>query len=128
MPNFPCEFELPDEWWIEAGMHNFVRTTPCFTSKDAEASVLLTKIEPPFRHPTVTKDWNGFDRDRLVRVLSGISNSVDMPPVNVASRTDPGSPYLYRVRDGYHRFYASVAAGFDKLPAIITETPNPDEF
>jgi hypothetical protein len=26
---------------------------------------------------------------------------------------------IERVRDGFHRFYASIAAGFDYLPAMI---------
>jgi hypothetical protein len=26
------------------------------------------------------------------------------------------APYRYRVCDGYHRFYASIAAGFAMLP------------
>ena len=26
------------------------------------------------------------------------------------------APYRYRVCNGYHRFYASIAAGFDTLP------------
>ena len=28
-------------------------------------------------------------------------------------------PFRYRVRNGFHRFYASVAAGFECLPTII---------
>jgi hypothetical protein len=27
--------------------------------------------------------------------------------------------YRYRVRDGFHRFYASILAGFEFLPATI---------
>ena len=30
---------------------------------------------------------------------------------------DP-SPYRFRVHDGFHRFYASVAAGFEALPTV----------
>ena len=25
MPNFPCVFEIPDEWWVAAGMAKFYR-------------------------------------------------------------------------------------------------------
>jgi hypothetical protein len=29
-------------------------------------------------------------------------------------------PYGYRVRDGYHRFFASIAAGFECLSAVTS--------
>jgi hypothetical protein len=28
-------------------------------------------------------------------------------------------PYRYRVCDGYHRYHASIAAGFDSLPIDV---------
>jgi hypothetical protein len=31
--------------------------------------------------------------------------------------------YSYRTRDGFHRFYASVAAGFDYVPTTVTTVP-----
>jgi hypothetical protein len=45
----------------------------------------------------------------------------EMPPVLLQAISDghefPPASYAYRVRDGVHRFYASVAAGFTHLPA-----------
>jgi len=32
MPNFRCEFEILDEWWIEAGMPSFTRHRPAYRS------------------------------------------------------------------------------------------------
>ena len=71
-PRFPAEFEIPDDWWVEAGMSEFVRHTPAYRSTTAD----------------------------LV-ALNDIS----------------GQPFKYRVLAGVHRFYASMAAGFEFLPS-----------
>jgi hypothetical protein len=42
-----------------------------------------------------------------------------MEPVPLLKLPAP-APYAYRVRDGYHRFFASIAAGFECLPAVIS--------
>jgi hypothetical protein len=75
----------------------------------------------------VPKDSKGFDRARLVCVLSGFAANDDLPPIPLAVL--PGgdeltvAPYTYRVRDGYHRFYASIAAGFEELPVVFPGYP-----
>jgi len=35
MPNFPCDFELPDDWVAEAGMVGFVATAAAYHSTSA---------------------------------------------------------------------------------------------
>lgn len=123
MPNFPCEFELPDEWWAEAGMVGFQPTTRAYHSGQAADAVPLTQVEPPYRRPDVTKDWRGFDKARLLAALQGMVAGDEMPPVPLQAISDghefPPAPYAYRVRDGLHRLYASVAAGFTHLPAEL---------
>jgi hypothetical protein len=39
----------------------------------------LREIEPPYR--TLEKDWRGFDRGRLIRVLNGIVTGAEIEPV-----------------------------------------------
>jgi hypothetical protein len=92
----------------------------------------LRDIEPPYRNSTAAKDWHGFDRARLISVLAGIATGTEIEPVPLADMPQPAapsdpslawtvlrSPFSYRVKDGFHRFYASVAAGFECLPAVI---------
>jgi hypothetical protein len=70
-----------------------------------------------------TKDWHGFERARLVSVLKGIATGADMEPVPLLELPQHDIwpvPYQYRVRDGFHRFYASIVAGFESVPAVIT--------
>jgi len=122
MPNFPCGFEIPDAWLNEAGINGFSRTTSAYRSTSAASLVLLREVEPPHRVVEHPKDWLGFDRSRLISVLRGIVSSAEFAPVpllTLLSSDFPRPPYRYRVRDGFHRFYASIAAGFECLPAAI---------
>jgi hypothetical protein len=120
MPNYPCEFELPDGWWVEAGMVGFARTALAYRSTGAAVPVPLQEIEPPYRRPE--KDWRGFDRRRLISVLNGIATGAEIAPVpllQLPPDLPSRAPYGFRVLDGFHRFYGSIAAGFECLPASI---------
>ena len=121
-PLLPAEFEIPDSWWADAGMAAFCPGAPNYRSTPHAVLVPLREIEPPFRNPEVIRDWRGFDRARMIRVLSGIATGAEMPPVPVVALSpaaDPAAPFAYRVCDGFHRFYASVAAGFEMLPVVV---------
>jgi hypothetical protein len=122
MPNYPCEFELPDEWWAEAGMAEWVRSGSAYCSSTAIRFVPLNKIQPPFRLRSVPKDWRGFDRRRLIKILAGFKAENDIEPVPLYEnppREFPPIQYQFQVIDGVHRFYASIAAGFECLPAVL---------
>jgi hypothetical protein len=102
-------------------MDGFIRTASAYRSTATAAAVPLREIEPPYRVPA--KDWRGFDRGRLVSVLNGIATGAEIEPVpllKLLSSDFPAAPYRYRVRNGFHRFYASIAAGFECLPAQIS--------
>jgi hypothetical protein len=123
MPNYPCEFEIPDAWLTEAGLDRFTRTAPAYCSTASAVPVPLRKIEPPYRTPSTQKDWRGFDHERLVRVLNWMVTGAEIEPVPLlklpSSELRSHAPYGYRVLDGFHRFYASIAAGFECLPGVI---------
>jgi hypothetical protein len=120
-PLLPAEFEIPDSWWADAGMAAFCPGAPSYISTPDAIVVPLREIEPPFRNPKVMLDWCGFDRSRMIRVLSWMATGAEIPPVQVVAlppADDPAAPFAYRVCDGFHRFYASVAAGFEMLPVV----------
>ena len=123
MPNHPCDFELPDAWLAEAGLAGFRPSRPTYNSTAAAVLVPLQEIEPPYRGPDTPKDWRGFDRVRLVKVLQGFVAGAKIEPVPLRELPEGDfvnpRPYRYRVRDGYHRFYGSIAAGFESLPGVI---------
>ena len=125
MPNYPCEFGIPNEWWAEAGMVGFSPSNSASADRSSTAAMLvpLQTILPPPRFPTAPKDWHGFERARLVSLLKGIATGVEIEPVPLLKLPQDDvwrMPYRYRMRDGFHRFYVSIAAGFKCLPAVIS--------
>lgn len=83
------------------------------------ASIRLADIERVVR--TRPLDANGFCHDRMIQVLVGIRDGADIvPPVPVEAIGASGTG-RYRLRDGTHRFYASLALGFTHLPCEICE-------
>jgi hypothetical protein len=136
LPNFPCWFEIPDDWLNEAGFINFSSSRSSFRHMPEDvAMVRLGEIEPPRRVPTSPNDFRGFDRERMVRVLREIATDVEIKAVPLVLLPELDDrlmqapeyyrcrTYSYRIQDGYHRFYASVAAGFLHLPATVSTVP-----
>jgi hypothetical protein len=123
MPNYPCDFEIPDEWWLAAGMQEFAPSRPAYRSTLGSRLVPLREIEPPLVEAARPRDWCGFDRGRMLRILDGFMTGAEMRPVPLLELPFADLPshkaYAYRALDGYHRFYASIAAGFEFLPASV---------
>jgi hypothetical protein len=123
-PRLPAEFEIPDEWLAEAGMTGFRPPAPTYRSTDPGVRAIpLRDIEPPFRSPESPLDFRGFDQARMLRILSGFVDGDDIEPVPLMELPQPEfpkAPFGYRVKDGFHRFYASVAAGFECLPGKLS--------
>jgi hypothetical protein len=123
MPNFPCDFEIPDDWIAESGIGSFSPDAPAYQSTNDATLISLAEIVPLPRVQTVPKDWRGFERKRLVDVLRGIvaGNAIDPVPMVTLPESDHlvRLSYRYCIRDGFHRYYASIAAGFTCLPATV---------
>ncbi len=84
-------------------------------------------FEPPFRNPEHPKDFRGLDRARMISVLNGFAMGARLPPIPLLilpSRGFHARPFEYGVLDGLHRFYASVAAGFNAVPASLHQCEN----
>src|SRR5260370_35681455 len=82
MPNFPCDFEIPDDWLAEAGMDDrFTPTSTAYRSTPDAKLVALVAIEPVDRRVAYPKDWRGFDRGRLISVLKGFVSGPELDPV-----------------------------------------------
>jgi hypothetical protein len=100
MPNYPCEFEIPDAWLIEAGIDDFaLRSATAYCSTAAAVPVPLSKIEPPYRTSSTPRDWRGFDHGRLVRINWIVTGAeIEPVPLVMLPRSDfPRAPY----RSGY---------------------------
>lgn len=117
-----ADFEIPDEWWVVAQMPNFIRQSLTYNIvANPEVEIIpIKEILPPLRNPGFEFDSNGFYRDRLVGILSGFVLGNAIPPIHIQHEIQ--NTFSYTLRNGFHRFYASAAAGFDHIPAIIVDS------
>jgi len=122
MPHLPCEFEIPDDWLVEAGALGFSPKRAAYRSVLSAAAAPLTEVEPPPRLVGYPLSWRGLDRTRFVRILNGMVTDAEIEPVPVVEMPFVDlvpSPYRLRVANGVHRFYASVAMGYSHLPVDL---------
>jgi hypothetical protein len=121
--------ELPDDWWAEAEMIDFLpihrtyRVSPDDAQDPTFCEVCILDIAPlgPMRQNIgIFRDdiCNGIPaRERVLKILRGFKNGDAIGAVPVLP-TDFGSPYKFRLTDGTHRLYCSLAAGFTHIPTI----------
>lgn len=120
VPESCVEFVIPDEWWSFAEMHTFSdHGGDYYTYSHAHKKVqvvLISSVEPPTRSNGVPS----FKKYKLVPVLLAfLSPEGELPPIEVQRISSP-SQYEFRVLNGYHRFYSSIAVGYSRLPIIVT--------
>jgi hypothetical protein len=115
---------IPIGWMVEAGVQNFrpALLQRSFRCDADHVLIALADIEVPLRQSGYPLDENGFRRDRMVSLLTGIRDHVSLPPICI-ERGDPDQRQ-YRVREGVHRYHASLALGFSHIPAEIVERIN----
>jgi hypothetical protein len=119
-------FDVPHEWWIESGIANFRPPSQAYRVKaqpdrdvytvriDDVAPVERRLREGVFRkHPM--KPLSA--KDRVLEILRGFAANDEIPPVQVV-RLSASERYRYKLTDGAHRFYLSIAAGFTHVPAV----------
>jgi hypothetical protein len=112
------EFDMPEVWekcLALSGLTGKSLLGDHFISHDAEKILDIREISSPVRAPGVT--W--FHEENMLPILKGIASSESIPPIQVDC--PPQGPLPYRVRDGFHRFYASVLLGFRKIPVKVVE-------
>ena len=111
--------QIPDDWWQESGLNDFKPSRNGFRCDMPHELVRISEIEPPLRDVGVTRDANGFRRNATMEILRGFLREESIPPIRVEV-ADPG-PWRYRVRDGFHRYHSSLAAGFTHIPVEVVD-------
>jgi hypothetical protein len=117
--------ELPDDWWDEASMGDFVRNSNAYRvghSNTEIFEVCIDDVGPVHRSPGVGIFNRSIEdgltaRERVVRVLRAFRLGDAIPPVQVLEGK-PGDPHYYKLTHGVHRLYCSLAAGFTHVPAV----------
>lgn len=108
------ELQIPHDWWMEAGMVGFSPNSDHYATNEAlcTAVVAFNEVEPPMRQNGQLWFRN---KESVVAVLRSMRVGEALDPVEVWSKQKTDSQ-KYSVRDGFHRFYLSLAVGYKKLP------------
>lgn len=108
-------FEVDDLIFEQVLGRDFLPERKSYRSEGHELIVPLSDIEPIKRD--VGKQ--GFRDDAsIANILRGFKSNSLMPPVEVSNRhVTPG--YIYRLKDGFHRYCLSIAVGFTDIPVVI---------
>jgi hypothetical protein len=122
-PNFSCEFEISDDWLIESGIKNFAPSAEAYDSTPEAVLVSLAEVIPPMRKQKLPKRLARLRAWEIACSLAANCCRTAHRPGPLVQLPDPDHllpvPYRYFVRDGFHRFHASIIAGFTFLPASI---------
>jgi hypothetical protein len=118
--------ELKDKWWTDAEMVGFVPASGAYVvdlsfCKNAEPilEVRISDVGPVHRPVGIFRDSeDGISaQERVLRILRGFRLGEAIPPVRLVER-ESGSTHRYKLTDGTHRLYCSLAAGFTHVPAM----------
>lgn len=136
----PLCFEIPDDWWVRSGAAGYKATETCFRYHSAPSTVAtciaeLATVAPMLRRPGVNRNAFGFRADGLdgeeggmMGVLKAIVSGTSLPTVQVSKTRTSAEGFGFKVRNGFHRFYASHALGFTHLPCglVLDDRPEPN--
>jgi hypothetical protein len=117
------KIELPDSWWAEAGMQDFVPQARAFRPDHRAQGVFEVSIEevaPLRRAPGVgvlNDNKEATSRERVVRILRDFRANAEIWPIRL-TKLAPGDVFRYKIGDGSHRFYCSLAARFSHVQAF----------
>jgi hypothetical protein len=113
-------YEIPDEWWQFCDLdtwHPASEFYPSLDLNDDEVQIVpLRDIQPRRSDPAKASPFRKY---KLVPVLMRFQSpecllpAIDLVPVYGAA------PYTYRVKNGFHRYVASLIVGYQSIPARI---------
>jgi len=122
-----AEYELPDDWWNEAGMRASLLSGSSYVGAPSQWPKLqvfelaINDVQPVLRQGShgVFNDNPEFGtaHDRVVQILKGFRDRTSIPPIEVARLPSPQSPQ-FKLIHGVHRLYCSIAVGFSHVPAV----------
>jgi hypothetical protein len=117
------KIELPDDWWAEAGMANFAAKSNSYSVGQSASQIFEVSIKdvgPARRSPGVgifNDGEEGTARTRAIRILRGFRLGEAIPPVELVEGK-PEYGHRYKLTNGVHRLYCSLAVGFTHVPAV----------
>jgi hypothetical protein len=110
-------FEILDALWEAEGMLGFTPHARAFSVAPSQKGTIVVVPISDIAAPVRDSGVRLFDEEKLIAILRAFRSGTPLPPVEVNETS--ATPYRYKVFDGYHRYYASAAAGFSDLPVVI---------
>jgi hypothetical protein len=122
IPDTDLTFDIPDDWWRFAEMDGFRPHHPnCYIWPSEAATeridfsiVPISAIEPPTQRMATKPE---LAKARVVPILLAIRSGNPLPPVQLEAIGND----RYQLVAGFHRYCASIAAGFEQIPAVFHE-------
>jgi hypothetical protein len=123
------EYEIDDEWLVEAGVRNFKPKRDYYRAKSTGPSqenvfvVLIDSVEPLTKRSRLRgifcddKETGDTAKQRVIRILRWFLDDHEIEPVKVVKSKNPD--FEYRLVEGCHRFYCANAMGFKSVPATL---------
>jgi hypothetical protein len=120
------DFEIPDEWLIEASVNEVplelksyprgksegnVKGDAIYLRLDAIAATLDNR--PDFEQP------GPLDRSRMVPILRALVHRAELPPVWVWRIERPSDKRTHQLCNGHHRYHACLALGLTSIPVLV---------
>ena len=101
-------------------MSDFVPKASSYTaeSRGPFQVVPVSDVAPIRRAPGLAGfSPDGFDEQRLKSIFDALLHDTPLPPAEVNECAS--GAFRYKLYNGVHRFYVSVAAGFSHLPIVV---------
>jgi hypothetical protein len=102
---------------VNTGWHDVGASSTAYYSSTPDATPIELKlIEPLGRYHGYEMDFRGFHRARMVKILAGfvVGDTIEAP--KAIELPDGRSLFRYRICNGLHRYFASIAAGYSEIP------------
>jgi hypothetical protein len=122
-----CHFlPLEDSWLVAAKAATFVPTRSAYVVDSTHCNerylglIDIDDIGPVLRAPSVPYFHGSVEEgitaeERVVRILRAFATEAALPPVEIVKT--PNGRYPFKLTDGTHRLYLSLAVGFTRVPA-----------
>lgn len=124
--HYEVEFEIPNEWLIEAGVANFTPNQDCYEPEKRNSepvfAVRFEEVAPLLERSCKrgifcdSQETGETAKQRVLRILCRMRENQPIEPVKVVRSGDPR--FKFELVDGCHRFHCALALGFEAVPAI----------
>lgn len=120
------EFEIAEEWLVEAGVIDFVPNQDSYEpAKNGSEEIFVVRFEEvaPLIERSLRKgifcdfqETGETAKQRVMRILVWLREDHPIEPVKVVHSQDPR--FKFKLVEGCHRFHCALALGFKAVPAM----------